>query len=331
MPSAYVCSACTSASSSFPSSKSIDVCMRPAYQRCDGCRSSAAVDRVVLEGRTHQVRGSGREDALEPVEASCGDVLLVARLCRQARSPAPRAPASRTRRAAPRWPSRARSSAYADVAGSPIRSAIATASALSSSRGRMSQSSRRAPASRARTPHPQRAVSWRERRKRLVQQRDDLRVGAGAHPHEPTAVADRRTRELLGVGRLAARGRRHRGTSPSRRRCRRHGSAASPSVEEQLDPFGVIRRARQRSERHLRRDGRPPRTRAAARPARQQAARRSPRDRPGRRGGSRSNVARARRAESRCRVRAAPRVRVRLRRGADGGAARGSPGTAIRT
>ena len=80
-----------------------------------------------------------------------------------------------------------------------MRSAIATASALSSSARPHVPSSRRGPGEAREQPHPDRAVSFGKRSERLVQQRDDLRVGSGAHPHEAPAVADRGPRELLGV------------------------------------------------------------------------------------------------------------------------------------
>ncbi len=98
--------------------------------------------------------------------------------------------------------------------------------------------------------HPQRAVSSGEGSERLLQQGDDLRVGAGAHPHEPSAVADRGACELLHAARLP---REIGGLEEGR--LRDVGVAAAtlgiPQGQEQLGPLGVIGRSRQRVEGHL--------------------------------------------------------------------------------
>ena len=287
--------------------------------------------RVLLECRTHRLRRTRREDALEPVEPCGGDVLLVCPPPPPMRSPAQRAPACSNAARGPQMAIAREISAYADVAGSPMRSAIATASALSSSRGCMSQSSRRAPARRA-SSRTLSALSPRGAPQVASCSSGMILVSdAGSHPHEAPAVADRGPRELA-----------------RRRACWRARSAASRNVafatvgvagatlcvakqQEQLDSFGVVRCAASTRAAPCGRGERPPRTRAVAQPDRRRAARTSPLDRPDRRAGSRSSASRAQRAESRGRGRGAPRACVRPRRGDDVAATRGSPGRAPRT
>ena len=99
-------------------------------------------------------------------------------------------------------------------------------------------------------PHPERAVPFGKCGERLVEQRDDLRVGSGAHPHEAPAVAER--------------GRASRSTSPDlprqvggfdERRLGDLGLAGTAlrvsESQEQLHPFHAVRRAGKGAERHV--------------------------------------------------------------------------------
>ena len=318
-----------SASSSLPSSNSIEVCTAPRTRDATvgGARRRSARSPRMPDAPVGRTR---REDALRPVETCGGDVLLVARLRRQcdrllsehphlecsARSPdGHRARDQRVGRRCRVTDARGdRDRLGAQLIAWLHVPVVATG-----------------PGEAREQPHPQRAVALGESGERLVQQRDDPRVGSGAHPHEAPAVADRCPRRSCSVSRdwrarsAASRNVAFATVGVAARLC------ASPSDRSSSIRSASSGAPRQRAAAPSRRGERLPRTRAVAQHARRRAARTSPLDPPDRRAGSRSSASRARRAEGRGRGRGAPRACVRPRRGDGVAATRGSPGTAPRT
>ena len=97
-------------------------------------------------------------------------------------------------------------SAYASVAGSPMRRAISSASSLSARRrsGGKRVVAERTAGEACEQPHPQRAVLVPDGRERPLEQRHELGVVARDVPDDPAAVAERRAGELLGEAERSA-------------------------------------------------------------------------------------------------------------------------------
>ena len=88
---------------------------------------------------------------------------------------------------------------------------------------------------------PKLAVVLREESQCLPEQRDDLRIRAGAHPHESAAVSEGSASELLRVRRLS----RHVGGREERCLCRGHVASFAQRVsecEQEVGPFFIGRR-----------------------------------------------------------------------------------------